>query len=65
MGTWWLGLSLMQQIFYTIAIASSVVLIIQIILNPEVWLFDAREGLSGGGRRSESVSKSPLGGARV
>jgi len=33
MGTWWLGLSLMQHIFYTIAIVSSVVLIIQIILN--------------------------------
>ncbi len=33
MGTWWLSLSLMQQIFYTIAIASSVVLIVQIILN--------------------------------
>lgn len=33
MGNWWLGLSLIQQIFYTIAIVSSLVLIVQIILN--------------------------------
>ncbi|MDY0019045.1 MAG: hypothetical protein RBT47_03500 [Anaerolineae bacterium] len=46
MGTWWLSLSLMQQIFYTIAITSSVVLIVQIILNL-IGLSDEDLGMEG------------------
>lgn len=46
MGNWWLGLSLIQQIFYTIAIVSSVVLIVQIILNL-IGLDEEEMGLDG------------------
>lgn len=62
MGNWWLGLSLMQQIFYTIAIVSSVVLIVQIILNL-IGLDEEEMGLDGLADTLEAIEDAAFDGA--
>ncbi len=62
MGNWWLSLSLMQQIFYTIAIVSSVVLIVQIILNL-IGLDEEEMGLDGLADTLEAIEDAAFDGA--